>query len=251
MALTKLQREICRLLAEHRIASGEGVFHDAVEALAATWDADRRVLLEHGFSLQVRRERPTFIETEVTRGDERTILQWVHDSAYRFFPLVEREPFGLTLHPFDLATNKVLALVGRVEVRDFVDVLESSEKIQPLGYLAWAASGKDPGFNPVSILEHAARSVRYSADEVRSLDFGGLPPDAAELGRRWRIYLEEARRVVEALPAETAGRCVLRRDGLLYREATNRLPSDLAEGGLVFHQGSIRGALPDLMANGG
>ena len=141
--------------------------------------------------------------------------------------------------------------MGRVEVRDFVDVLESSEKIQPLGYLAWAASGKDPGFNPVSILEHAARSVRYSADEVRSLDFGGLPPDAAELGRRWRIYLEEARRVVEALPAETAGRCVLRRDGLLYREATNRLPSDLAEGGLVFHQGSIRGALPDLMANGG
>ena len=30
---------------------------------------------------------------------------------------------GLALHPFDLATNKVLALVGRLEARDWVDVL--------------------------------------------------------------------------------------------------------------------------------
>lgn len=36
---------------------------------------------------------------------------------------MEHEDLGLTLHPFDLATNKVLALVGRLEVRDWVDVL--------------------------------------------------------------------------------------------------------------------------------
>ena len=29
--------------------------------------------------------------------------------------LVEHPDFGLALHPFDLATNKVLALVGRLE----------------------------------------------------------------------------------------------------------------------------------------
>jgi hypothetical protein len=102
----------------------------------------------------------------------------------------------------------------------------------------------------VSILEHAARSVRYSADEVRALDFAGPPPDAAELGRRWRLYLEEARRIVEALPPETAGRCVLSRDGLLYKEAMTRLPSDLVDGRLIFHPGAICGALPNLMANG-
>jgi hypothetical protein len=43
-------------------------------------------------------------------------------------------------------TNKLLALVGRVEVRDWIDIIESSERIQPLGYLAWAACGKDPGY---------------------------------------------------------------------------------------------------------
>ena len=53
-----------------------------------------------------------------SRDRESVLLQWVKDSAFRFFPLVEHADFGLTLHPFDLATNKVLALVGRLEVRD-------------------------------------------------------------------------------------------------------------------------------------
>ena len=272
MALTPLQRDICRLLAEQRIASGESyvaggaalnellaaprisrdldLFHDTVAALAATWEADRRVLLANGFSVQVVRERPTFVEAEVGGGPDRTLLQWVQDSAYRFFPLIRREPFGLTLHPFDLATNKVLALVGRVEVRDFIDVLESSERVQPLGYLAWAACGKDPGYSPAAILEHAARSVRYSAAEIGSLDFEGPPPDAAVLARRWRSLLEDARSVVAALPPDMAGRCVLHRDGTLYRAGAGELEPNLNQGRVAFHQGSIRGALPDLMANG-
>jgi hypothetical protein len=48
--------------------------------------------------------------------------------------LVEHEELGLVLHPFDLATNKVLALVGRLEVRDWVDVIECNDRIQPFGY---------------------------------------------------------------------------------------------------------------------
>jgi len=73
------------------------------------------------------------------------------------------------LHAFDLATNKVLALVGRLEVRDWVDVIYSAERLQPLGYLAWAASGKDPGFSPAAIIEQAGRTGRYSAEEVAEL----------------------------------------------------------------------------------
>jgi len=34
------------------------------------------------------------------------------------------------------------------------------ERIQRLGYLAWAASGKDPGFSPAAILDQAGRSSR-------------------------------------------------------------------------------------------
>jgi len=273
MALTRLQRELCRILAEQRIASGESyvaggaalnelmraprvsrdidLFHDTAEAVAATWEADRRLLMDHGFEVRVLRERPTFVEAEAERGGERMVLQWLQDSAYRFFPLVREEPFGLTLHPFDLATNKVLALVGRLEVRDWIHTIESSERIQALGYLAWAASGKDPGFSPASILEQAARSARYSADEVAALDFDGPAPDAAALARRWREILEEARAIVEALPASEAGRCVLSADGSLFKGSCSSLRSALGLGEVRFHRGCIRGALPDLMANGG
>ncbi len=272
MALTPIQREICQVLAEQRIASGESyvaggaalnelmsaprlsqdldLFHDTLEALAATWEADRRVLLAQGFDLRLVRERPSFVEAEVLRGGDKVVLQWAQESAYRFFPLVHSEPFGLTLHPFDLATNKVLALVGRVEVRAWIDVIESSQRIQRFGYLAWAASGKDPGFNPASILEQASRSAHYSADEVASNAFAGPPPDAALLSRRWRALLEEARAIIDALPVEEVGRCVLRRDGALYDGEPEALRADLAQGRVAFHRGCIRGALPDLMANG-
>lgn len=114
----------------------------------------------------------------MNKGGESVLLQWAADSAFRFFPLIEHEDFGLTLHPFDLATNKVLALVGRLEARDWVDLIQCHARIQRLGYLAWAASGKDPGFSPASILEQAGRSARYSAAEIAALSFAGPPADA-------------------------------------------------------------------------
>jgi hypothetical protein len=70
MALTNIQRDVCRLIAEQRIASGESyvaggaalntlldaprishdldLFHDTAAALAATWNADRAALLDAG-----------------------------------------------------------------------------------------------------------------------------------------------------------------------------------------------------------
>jgi hypothetical protein len=266
MALTTLQRDVCRLLADSRIASGESyvaggaalnellsaprvsrdldLFHDTQAALAATWDSDRRLLEAGGYALRILRERPTFVEAEATRGGESVLLQWAQDSAYRFFPLVESEVFGLTLHPFDLATNKVLALVGRLEARDWVDVIQATERIQPLGYLAWAACGKDLGFSPSSILEHAARSARYSSAEVSGLAFEGDAPDGSTLAARWRSQLEEGREVIDRLPPEESGRCVLGPGGTLYQGSPVALGGDLAAGRLVFHPGRVRGAFP-------
>lgn len=270
MALTDLQRAICRLLAENRIASGESyvagaaalneliaasrisrdvdLFHDTDEALAASWRADRLLLEAHGFEVLVVRERATFVEAEVGARGERVRLEWARDSAFRFFPLQQHQEFGLTLHPFDLATNKVLALVGRLEVRDWVDVIATNDRLQPLGYLAWAACAKDPGFGPAAILEGAARSGRYSAEEVRQLSFAGDPPDAALLARAWHRLLDSAREVVSLLPPEEVGTCVLDASGGLFRGSPAELGEALRGGGCIFHQGRIRGALPQLKA---
>jgi len=266
MALTAFQRTICRLIAEQRIRSGESyvaggvalnaltdanrvskdidLFHDTEAAVLATWDADRRLLEGSGYQVEVVRERGTFIEAVVRLAADSIILQWAPDSAYRFFPLLRHADFGLTLHPFDLATNKVLALVGRLEVRDWVDLINCHERIQPLGCLAWAACGKDPGFSPQAILEQAARSARYSAVEVAELAFAGLPPDAADLSRRWHGMLREAHEIVAVLPTEHVGQCVLNEHAELFCGTVDQLRGALREGRIQFHEGRIRGALP-------
>lgn len=91
MALTDFQRRVCRLLAQNRISSGESylrmasasnaliraprisrdvdLFHDTDEALEATWEADRNLLEEQGFRVRVLRERPSFVEAQVTFRD--------------------------------------------------------------------------------------------------------------------------------------------------------------------------------------
>lgn len=269
MVLTDFQRRLCRLIADNRIAAGESyvaggaalseliasprisrdidLFHDTDEAVAASWDADRRLLERHGFKVQVLRERPSYVESEVRASGEAVRVEWARDGAYRFFPLVRHEELGLALHPFDLATNKVLALVGRLEVRDWIDVIHCAQHLQPLGYLAWAASGKDPGFSPAAILEHAARSSRYSADEVAALAFAGTPPDAGDLSRRWRGLLEAARHVVGVLPPDEIGKCVLTRRGELFTGDAERARRALTGGDLLFHAGRLRGAFPRIV----
>ncbi len=266
MALTAIQRRVCRLLAARRIAAGESylagglalnellgaervsrdvdLFHDTESAVAAAFAADRRSLEAAGFELQLLHERRGFVEAEVSTGGERLRVEWSRDSSYRFFPLVEHSELGLVLHPFDLATNKVLALVGRLEPRDWVDVVSCHERLQPFGYLAWAACGKDPGFGPSLLVEHAAKNGRYSAVELEPLAFAGKRPDAADLSRRWHALIAAAREIVEHLPAEEVGRAVLDSGGHLCRQPPDALEAALARGELRFHAGRIGGALP-------
>ena len=194
------------------------------------------------------RERPGYIEAEIVRGTDRLVMEWSRDSAFRFFPLVEDDDLGLALHPFDLATNKVLALVGRLEARDWVDVLACDARLQPLGYLAWAACGKDPGFTPGGILAQARRSSRYSADELASLAFEGPPPSASDLSRQWRDALDRAEEVMALLPASHAGEAVLTEASTLFTGDAVALAEAQAADGLRFHPGRLGGAWPRIRA---
>lgn len=268
MAVTGFQAGILRRLAARRKAIGESyvaggvalnklleaprrsrdidLFHDTAEALASTWRGDFSTLVEQGYDVRVLRETPTFVEASVERGGERTAMQWVRDSAFRFFPLIEDDLMGLTLHPFDLATNKTLALVGRAEVRDWIDLLNCHRQIQPLGYLAWAACGKDPGYNPQSLLALAARH-HYPQAEIDALDFGDMPPSAERLGVLWHEALATASVLCAALPAECAGTCVVGARAELFRGDSNELRKALRENTLHFHEGRIGGSWPRIL----
>jgi hypothetical protein len=268
MALTPLQRDVCSLLAAGRRDRGESyvaggvalsvalqsqrfsrdvdVFHDSVGAVASSWDRDRSALEAGGYSVTPLRERPGYVEAVVTRASDQLVMEWARDSAFRFFPLVEDAQLGLALHPFDLATNKVLALVGRLEVRDWVDVLACDRQIQPLGFLAWAACGKDPGFTPHGILAQARRSSHYAEEEVASLAFDGPAPRAADLSRQWHDALDSATAVLDGLPRMHVGEAVLTPESTLFTGGALALDEAFARDGLVFHRGRLGGALPRL-----
>jgi len=266
MALTPYQRQICQLLANSRKTSGESyvaggtalntwlnaprlshdvdIFHDTTEALQASWQRDQQILMSNGHSVTAIRETVAFVEALIVTGTDKVVLQWVRDSAFRFFPLLEHDELGLTLHPFDLATNKVLALVGRLEIRDWIDVQVCSDRLQHLGFLAWAACAKDPGFSPMMILEEAGRSTKYSRTEFETLIFAGPAPDLTALSQRWRIILSEARAIVDCLPAEQVGKCLLTPNGELFQLTPAKLRHFAEWGTVHWHEGTIGGVLP-------
>ena len=246
MAITDFQRRICKLMAANRITQGES-YIDTDQAVMSAWDSDKRLLEQHGYIVDVLRFLPSFVEALVRKGVDTVAMQWARDSAFRFFPLLEDPTFGLTLHPFDLATNKVLAMAGRLEVRDWIDVIACHGRIQNLGYLFWAACSKDPGFSPRSLLAEAKRGGHYPAEEISLLSFAGPSPDPAELGMRWHSMLAEAEQLIALLPAQEAGTCVVDEAGGLFRGEPAALKEALRRDAVRFHRGTIRGAWPKLI----
>src|SRR2546426_12225300 len=94
-----------------------------------------------------------------------------------------------------------------------------------------------PALGPATILEGAARSGRYSAEEVEQLSYAGNPPDPAELGRAWHLMLEQARLIITLLPPDEAGTCVIDQSDGLYRGSPAELEDVLRAGKVIFHRG--------------
>lgn len=127
---------------------------------------------------------------------------------------------GLTLHPFDLATDKILALVGRAEPRDWVDAIFCDRNLQP------------------------ARSSRYTEAELATVQFEGPRPSAVELATDWKNIIDEARRIIAILPPAEVGKCVHMLDGELVNLFPEGLSIVIDTGLIKFHSGTLRGAFP-------
>lgn len=215
-------------------------FHDSAERVAAAFARDSVRLETSGYTLKITISQPGFVRAIVTRDELSTRVDWAHDSAWRFMPLVHDPRGGLLLHPVDLAINKVLALVGRDEPRDFVDVLFVHDRILPLGALCWAAVGKDPGFTPLSLLELLKRAGRYRPEDFSRLDLS-VPFDLVAARESWRAALEDADIFCRSRAPEEIG--------CLYWSAARRqfvvpLPGETLSGDVVPHFGSPGGVLP-------
>jgi hypothetical protein len=139
------------------------------------------------------------------------------------------------------ALNEIL---GAPRLSHDVDLFHDTEEALVASWQMDRSLLSTAGFSPASILAEARRTVRYSALELRGLDYQTEPPDPGALLQDWRAQLADAGLVVGQLPPDKAGTAVLDGTGHLYRGNPDSLSRALVAGELSYHEGSIRGAFP-------
>jgi hypothetical protein len=222
VVLSKLQSKILGLLAAHRdpesyVAgstpmnwaaarySGDiDIFHDREERVGRAAQEDSAALEAEGLAVTWLRREPLIYTAEIGEAGEVTRLEWVVDSDFRFFPTVKNDLFGYVLHPVDLATNKVMAAVGRRKPPDLVDLLAINDHVLPLGAVIWAAVEKAPGFTPEGLIAEIRRTSNYRPEELQSVQTTE-PIDPKTFYARLRAVLDEAEAFVMRMPTEKAG----------------------------------------------
>lgn len=219
------------------------LFHDTQESVQRAFEADTATLRDAGFEVEtVGQASESFRRALVRRGGEQTKVEWVYDSAFRFFPVEPDLELGWRLNFWDAATNKTLALVGREKIRDYLDCLYLHEERLHLGALAWAAAAKDPGLTPELIIDWAGRGNRFRPEDLADVRLG-KPVDLREAKSKWLIALDEARRLIEKLPSGELGCFYLDVQGKPV--CPNPDSPDFAK--LTRHFGSVKGAWPRIV----
>lgn len=150
--------------------------------------AVERALGEAGLTVGRLQVNPGFARLVVESDDDRTELDLAADA--RLFPAEPGRP-APTLSGEELAVDKLLALFGRAEARDFVDLL-AVEPRYGLERLCRLAAEKDRGFSPAIFAEMLGRFGRLRREEFALGDpgYGNLKTEVD----RWRgLALELAR----------------------------------------------------------
>jgi hypothetical protein len=128
-------------------------------ALAALEDATRMA----GLELDVVQVVPTFARVRILdpHSGEDLMVDLAVDA-------IDQSPEGSELGPMlrldELAANKLLALYGRMEPRDFEDTWRLLERYQLRDLMQWATE-KDAGFDPIMFAETLAVLPRLPNDE--------------------------------------------------------------------------------------
>jgi hypothetical protein len=215
------------------------IFNDTAGSLQQAAAQDAATLEQSGYRLEWTEKQETFRRAIVFKDGHSTKLEWVYDSAFRFFPVQPDIDLGFVLHSLDGATNKMLALAGRGELRDYLDVLYLHRSVLSLGALAWAACGKDTGFTPQFLIEEAQRLAHYPAGRLKTLLLR-QPVDLVDCKRHWLKAVSEASALFQILPPEDIGCLYLDAKGgaVVPDPGSPEFPL------LRRHFGSVRGSWP-------
>lgn len=230
--------------ASPRASADVDIFHETTAAVNDACGRDVRALTDAGYKVEMVLTLPSFRRAVITRQELTTKLEWVQDSAFRFFPIEPDPEMGWRLNFWDAATNKVLALTDREKVRDWIDSAYLHDSHLHLGALAWAAAAKDPGLTPESLLQAALRFEHFAVTERRwQASHIGTAPSLEQFRQRFSTAVHAALRLVRSLPAADLG--------CLYLDASGRpvcpdpASPDFAK--LTRHYGCLKGAWPRIV----
>lgn len=166
--LTRFQQDVLRILSEidesrafhltggtalsafylrHRLSEDIDFFTPDEPLISILATKFKAALRSAGIRVEEVRNFRSFWEAVISRNDESVKIQFAYDSP---FTLAEdREEEGIKVHSLqDIAAGKLLALYGRAEERDFIDIylLDKRGKIS-LEEMIDLARKKDPGLD--------------------------------------------------------------------------------------------------------
>lgn len=224
MPLTEFQKLVLKILAKNRtpethVAGGIAInlsdsspryssdidiFNDAKDLTFIQAEKDGELLFSEGYEVIWERKLQGFCRAIIKKDNLSVKLEWVHDSTFRFFPVIADPELGFRLHDYDLATNKILANAGRRESRDFVDLCYLHVSLIHVGIVIWSACGKDPGYTPESLLNYIDRNKILTEKELTTLDLS-IPINPLKLRETWESIKEESLELFNKLPADEIG----------------------------------------------
>lgn len=132
---------------QHRFSEDLDFFAVAQGAVSGVTTILSEVVNDLGATVEFRRTFPTFVECFVTdAAGERVKLDFAFDSPYRLLPTETDPEYGIQVdNVVDLSSNKLAALFGRIEAKDFVDVYFICRELMPFPELYRHASQKHVG----------------------------------------------------------------------------------------------------------
>lgn len=198
-----------------RISEDIDIFLDREDAVTVAARRDIGALRAAGLVVQEEVASFGFVEAVVRGADngEATQIQWMQESAQRFFPLQRDPEFGLRLHDADLAVNKAIAAASRKKVRDVVDLATLDGGPLRLEALVWAAAESKTPMSPVKMLDNILHNATtHPAAEYRMVR-SAEPVDGARILETIRAACDRARVFCREAPVDTLGRLFLDKAG--------------------------------------
>ena len=154
-----------------------GLTIESVDRLAP---AVERALTRAGMEIVTLQSNQGFVRLVASQGDQLCEIDLAADA--RLFPIDTDADFP-TLTGEELAVDKVLAIFGRAEARDFID-LAAVEPKYDFARLCELAAEKDRGFSP-----HVFGEMLYRFDRLQRREFEIDDERFQQLGpivQRWR-----------------------------------------------------------------